>query len=446
MNKNTFFKIATVAFGMFTNSIFAQQSYTTNVLNHIVFYDGYATTVSVPTGENEVRISNDKYAKKLTDDQMDGFKKLLRADVKIGALCDNYDRIGGLFISLVPKGEAVTSEKKEMIEVGRFITPFMNKNYQPTEVPYSFDLKHLIGLFKSEDIREEYDIWMELHVFGVPYAANTEVKGCADRTDVFEGTLDLVSEDAEYDRGEFFIKSLATNIDFNNYNATDVAGKTTRIINFTLNEAVKETKLHLITSNHGANAGGEEYVRRQHYVYFDGKQVLTYKPGGKSCEPFRKYNTQGNGIYGNKPMTEAQWASFNNWCPGDVIPNRIIDLGDLSTGQHTFKIDVPDANFKDKQGNFPLSLFLFSEDTEGTVSVTDIHYVEYNLYPNPVSDQLIINASERIKNVVLYDVTGKEVINENKNIINMSTLSSGTYIINLKFQNGVEVKDKILKN
>src|SRR5690606_17700796 len=68
--------------------------------------------------------------------------------------------------------------------------------------------------------------------------------------------------------------------------------------------------------------------------------------------------TQGNGIYGAVPKTTRQWLDFNNWCPGDVIPNREVILGNLSAGNHTIKLDVPDAVFVGQQGYFPISMYI----------------------------------------------------------------------------------------
>src|SRR5690606_26749076 len=95
-----------------------------------------------------------------------------------------------------------------------------------------------------------------------------------------------------------------------------------------------------------------------HFVYVDGELVLQYKPGRESCEPFRKYNTQGNGIYGPSARSDEEWQSFSNWCPGDIIDTRVIPLGPLAAGAHEFVIDVPDATFADMQGNFPFSLYV----------------------------------------------------------------------------------------
>jgi hypothetical protein len=97
------------------------------------------------------------------------------------------------------------------------------------------------------------------------------------------------------------------------------------------------------------------------------EEVLRYRPGRTSCEPFRHYNTQGNGIYGQNPRTDANWQSFSNWCPGDVIDTRIIKLGALSAGEYKFTITVPDAIFAGGQGNFPLSLY-FMGKTSGMIA------------------------------------------------------------------------------
>ena len=106
------------------------------------------------------------------------------------------------------------------------------------------------------------------------------------------------------------------------------------------------------------NAGGEEYIRRAHEVTWGGETVLEYTPGRDSCEPFRQYNTQANGIYGPTPRTPAEWQSFSNWCPGDVIDTRVIELGPVAAGDHQFVIRVPAARFAGDDGNFPFSLYL----------------------------------------------------------------------------------------
>jgi hypothetical protein len=336
---------------------------TLRIFDQILFYDGYAATVSEPVPEGVIRVSNSKYVKKLSTAQLESLGNVLQMKVTIKAACDNYDRIAYAAIALVKKNSVYNDADAKHLEIGRFITPFMNKNKKPDEAPYLFSVNNVAAILKDPAINADYDIYLELSVFGVPYAANKEIAGCAGRNDVFFGTVDLISSNSgtAATAPAVALEPMSFNQNINNYDNTDVTGKTVKSITVNLASAVKSAKLYLITSNHGANSGGEEYNRRDHFVYFDNTQKLTYKPGGKSCEPYRPVNTQGNGIYGSSPKTDAQWASFSNWCPGDAIPIRIIDLGNLTAGTHTFKIEVPDAVFKDKQGYIPLSVYLQGE-------------------------------------------------------------------------------------
>lgn len=338
------------------------------LMDTVIFYDGYAETVDAPTPEGVVRLSNAVNAVRLTDAQLDVIQPHLRLDVLIGALCDNYDRIGSVNLALTDKGvETYDPAVATRLEVGRFITPFMNKNREPDTVPYSWEIDGVAEILRDPSIRERYDVWFELDVFGVPYAANTEVSGCEGRNDVFRGWLGLATDSTAPARGFDTLIPLAMKEPFNDYQegASDALGTTRKTIAVELDAPLQQAELVLITSNHGANAGGEEYVRREHFVYFDETLVLEYRPGRPSCEPFREYNTQANGIYGPSPMTDAQWQSFSNWCPGDVIDTRIVELGALEAGTHSFVIDVPEAVFADDQGDFPLSLRLQGASAEG---------------------------------------------------------------------------------
>lgn len=334
---------------------------TLTLINEATFYDGYATLSSSPVPTGVQRLRNDLLTHQLTDTELAGIQNTLHLQVVIGALCDNYDRIGSVALALVPKGQTkYKPEDVKRIEVGRYITPFMDFNKQPDEVSYDYDVDQLVPVLKDPELRAEFDLWFELELFGVPYAANDEVAGCANRSDVFRGTLKLTSDSSKAAPVFDELVPLTYKAEFNDYQrgASDTIGKTRKTAPFTLAADAADAQLVLITSNHGANSGGEEYSRRDHFVYVDGELKLMYKPGRMSCEPFRKVNTQSNGIYGTSARSSSEWQSFSNWCPGDVIDTRLIPLGAQKAGMHEFVIDVPDATFTGDEGNIPLSLYL----------------------------------------------------------------------------------------
>lgn len=439
--------LLSVIFGASLFSASAQVSVT--VFDDILFYDGYAATVDLathPVPDGVIRHRNDLYAKKLTPEQLASFGSSLTINVTVKAACDNYDRIGNVNLAFVPIGSpSYDPNLTQRIELGRFITPFMNKNVEPTEVPYTFSIDNVAKILKDPAILAAYDIWAELEVFGVPYAAQTQVAGCAGRIDVFYGTLEFVSNEETISGEGNFLLPLNFKKNLNNYEvgASDVLGQTARTITFDVPSDLTDAKFYWITSSHGANAGGEEYIRRLHRILFDGVQKAQYVPGGVSCEPYRIYNTQGNGIYGPTPRTDAEWASFSNWCPGQVVPIRSVTIGNISAGSHAFKIIVPSAQFVDQQGYIPVSVYL--QGTLGTLGTQTFGALGYSLAPNPSEGIVNIESSSAVRYFAIFNTIGQKVGEGNSDAIDVSTLSKGLYVVNIEFENGGKVTEKIIR-
>lgn len=426
---------------------------TITVMDNIIFYDGYASVITTPSPPaGVIRHRNDLYARKLTTAELTSIGTSLQMNVDIKALCDNYDRIGGVNLALVPVGSTTYNpDNVQRIELGRFITPFMNKNIQPDVVSYTFNVDNVAMLLKEVSITNSFDIWIELSLFGVPYAANTQVSGCSGRNDVFMGKLQFVTNSPAPAQTTNLLMPLFFNNNFNNYQtgATDTMGLTTKRITFNVPSNLTDAQFCLITSNHGANSGGEEYNRRVHYAYFDNAMVLAYKPGRLTCEPFRANNTQSNGIYGSSTKTPAQWQSFSNWCPGDVIDNRIIHLGPVTAGNHSFLIRVPTAVFNGGDGNFPLSLY-FQGKTSGQFPVGIIEDVEkdnlFLVYPNPSSGQFTIELPADEAEIIVTNTLGQEIVRTRtiENKVNLQLDNAGIYIISAKTKQGVLTRKLIV--
>lgn len=431
---------------------------TINIYDKTVFYDGYNDNVmDAGLDDGITRFRNSIYSRPLTQEELNWFGSDLTIDIAIGALCDNYDRIGNINLALVPKGAATYDRSTTtIIELCRFITPFMNKNKQPDVVPYTFDTDAVSYIFRDSKLREAYDFWVEFELFGVPYAANQQIAGCADRNDVFTGTLNFssFSEPAPLTDDHVFVpvyfktpEYIATNL--NNYRETacDTIGVTTRTWEFTVPEDVVDSRVTLIISNHGANAGGEEYVRRLHLVYVDGEIVSTFTPGGVSCEPYRQYNTQPNGIYGTS-RSDASWRKSSNWCPGAIIPIREIDLGNFKAGTHKIMIRVPKAKFRDKQGDFPVSIY-FQGLTKGTLPAG--LYTADALEPTAEitvnGDRVDWTCAVNVEEAILYNVSAQmlKVVPGAASTMSIGEYEPGLYVISLRCDDGSTVTRKIVR-
>lgn len=346
---------------IFSLFIFAQQSVT--LFENVVFYDMYDDPVIDSTTPSTVhRFSNTLVAYPVSKMNLGQVTDSVKLQVTITARCDNYDRLAHVFLVLAPKkSSCYNPDSVSRIELARFITPFMNKNVKPDQVTFHFSANELSAIMKHSNVSNKYRFWIELAVFGVPYAAQKQVKGCEGRKDVFEAKMELVTFENQTKKApKMNLIPVISNYLINNYQieATDSIGKTCKTFSFETKKALKKATVYLISSNHGANEGGEEYIRRWHFVSLDGKDIFSYKPGGKSCEPYRFRNTQKNGIYEFEEKSEEEWTSWNNWCPGDEVPIRKIELQNVTKGKHCITISVPDAQFVDKQGYFPISMYI----------------------------------------------------------------------------------------
>ncbi len=435
----------------------------TTHFNETVFYDGYQADNIFDAGLNDgiFRFRNHTYAIRLTEEFCKSVGNNAELDLLLGALCDNYDRHASISIAFVPKGEETYDPwTVEKIEIARYITPFMDKNKQPDTVPFNYSLPDLGVLLRDPELHQKYDLWLEAYLFGVPYAANTEIKGCQERNDVFKLTSTFTYEpasDAFVVEPRHHVVPIATvkseefgAVNFNNYKeeATDTLGVTTKTWKFEVPADVTDAKIVLINTNHGANEGGEEYVRREHLIYIDGDIQLVYTPGGISCEPYRKYNTQLNGIYGRYERDDAAW-EWNNWCPGQAVPIREIHLGALKAGEHEVMIRVPEAMFFRKQGDFRPALY-FQGVEEGKLPSTEILEAGVNIPTVDVvwlreGNRWTFNTEAPVTEARVYSYDGRLVLGEfNPQSIDLSDCQPGQYIISILTADGASAFRKVV--
>lgn len=80
--------------------------------------------------------------------------------------------------------------------------------------------------------------------------------------------------------------------------------------------------------------------------------------------------------------------------------------------------------------------------------IQDNEFASIRLYPNPVTDHLIINCSNEIQldGIEIYDIAGRliQIVEKDCRVINTSQLSKGTYLLRLFTSEG-EITKKFLK-
>ena len=96
---------------------------------------------------------------------------------------------------------------------------------------------------------------------------------------------------------------------------------------------------------------------------------------------------------------------------------------------------------KDIVNAVPFVKFAFTEDN----AVEEMTSASFNVYPNPVNDKLVIETEEIVKEVVVYDVYGRQQDNKTTRqqgnlSVDVTNLNSGVYFVKVVTENGEMVK------
>ena len=91
----------------------------------------------------------------------------------------------------------------------------------------------------------------------------------------------------------------------------------------------------------------------------------------------------------------------------------------------------------------------YSQAIDYSTGIEDIVDEEMRIYPNPVKDLLHLDNLKQVKRINLYNLTGKTILyknNPNSNeILDLSHLNQGIYIIIFDFVDGNQLTRKIIK-
>mgnify|MGYP001610504454 CR=1 FL=1 len=80
--------------------------------------------------------------------------------------------------------------------------------------------------------------------------------------------------------------------------------------------------------------------------------------------------------------------------------------------------------------------------------INQIHDVDtdFIIFPNPANEKIKFITTEKIKEVQIYDITGKLILKENfVNEINVTSFQAGLFLIKVYFENGIVLVNKLIK-
>lgn len=169
---------------------------------------------------------------------------------------------------------------------------------------------------------------------------------------------------------------------------------------------------------------------------FDLQEALTISPSLDDASSFF-----GNAVVTIANLGEGQTASLSleNTENFEIITPEVTDLGN---GTHSIQIRFNAQGLAANTYTTNLNVEVSSQTTAlatleivGVVSPSlsnNLNTIEgLNIYPNPANDVVTItSAANGVKNVQLFDVTGKQIMNvETSSTINVSSLAKGIYVM-----------------
>ncbi len=85
--------------------------------------------------------------------------------------------------------------------------------------------------------------------------------------------------------------------------------------------------------------------------------------------------------------------------------------------------------------------------TEKTLGITEINQKTISIYPNPVESEFYLKGNlEKVEKIDLYGISGRKLKTfKSKDIYNVSSLTKGTYLITVYYENGKSVTSKFIK-
>lgn len=111
-----------------------------------------------------------------------------------------------------------------------------------------------------------------------------------------------------------------------------------------------------------------------------------------------------------------------------------------------FCIEVDDAVFANANWNNSETIDSWSNFSEDCnyMSTNEQDFTTFQIFPNPTKN--ILNFSENLKEITIYDLSGKLILKGKGDQINVSNLPSGTYLLKGITNSGKSINQKFIKN
>ena len=195
---------------------------------------------------------------------------------------------------------------------------------------------------------------------------------------------------------------------------------------------------------------GEADIRYFDYVHFDiyCNENTSFRVGFHSTY---QYNGLHGEYYGPfvSYTTPGVWVSY--YYPTSALTDQGFELNHVQFIRLGYDLSNPDTPAGISYSNeiYLNNLFVFNGEPGGNGIKNKTKDDLINIYPSIVKDNLSLESIESIAKVSVYNIAGQKVatfnINSTSDKLDLSNLSSGSYIISAQLTSGKTITKRIIK-
>lgn len=157
-------------------------------------------------------------------------------------------------------------------------------------------------------------------------------------------------------------------------------------------------------------------------------------------------------FYLDTPLVLSKGEFFIGW---EQVGNNHLDVGyDINNGYHDlseasknlFWVDRGNwRNVDNFKGALMMRPYVGQKKILGPAKISNIQRDEISCFPNPFKDVINIKYNGQLEKALIYDFSGKLILESNNSEINVSELQPGLYSIKVTLNNGENYYRKLLK-
>jgi hypothetical protein len=136
----------------------------------------------------------------------------------------------------------------------------------------------------------------------------------------------------------------------------------------------------------------------------------------------------------------ATWTILKQWSAADNLGNVFVAMDEIEVGVPSsarFAIHASEGTVNDAE-DYYFNIDNFSI-TSSSLGINNSEISQFTYFPNPVNDQLTINAQTSVNDIAVLNMLGQVVLRQSPNslncVVDMAALRTGVYFVQVSIGN-----------